>query len=497
MKEFIKSLMLIALTFSAIIMTKSLFIDQAKIVDKEEFVYQTADLIPYIRPQNYIFSFGDLFIKLYDDDYENYNLKKGYDDALISFFSTPTEFTISRSSKDIWEEQSQRKSLKVVYPFSIDLGDLLTLYDFNTKMIGEIADVHVSEIIFLLNKKESLYLYDNERDEYYRLFYNPINVEDLSQEELILVQSSTWIDEMYEYVNVNKTLDSSYKTVEGRYNFLKAGLKKYDITTPNNLLIPMSNNISYTTYNIIKEINFGQHTDEQLENYARNIFGDNLSFVKKSVFSDLSTIFMYGYGDVSFEVNQDGSLVYTSKAKPGTAKKAVNFHEGLAKSIEQVNKMGVPLGSLYLSNYEQIENANNIETIYSFNTTHNGIPFFNPELRSGGVAEVRFVNADLTRVRKDARIIPSQYIIDEPYGKSFINIMERNRIEFENQYLIDRPDTIVEASDFFQMTLQEMTQLDLVYYVKEDMLIPVWHIVIANTHYFIDLTSGLILETNQ
>lgn len=47
---------------------------------------KTIDLIDYIRPQNYIFSFGDLFIKLYDDRYEGIEVRRSYESALTSFY---------------------------------------------------------------------------------------------------------------------------------------------------------------------------------------------------------------------------------------------------------------------------------------------------------------------------------------------------------------------------------------------------------------------------
>ena len=93
MKELIKSFLLFSLTISALILTGTVFMTEEPEAVEVPEVYNKTDLIKMIRPQNYVFSFGDLFIKIYDDEYTpkgSYNnilVRSEYEDVLKNFNS--------------------------------------------------------------------------------------------------------------------------------------------------------------------------------------------------------------------------------------------------------------------------------------------------------------------------------------------------------------------------------------------------------------------------
>lgn len=481
MREFVKSILLVVLTISALIMAEFIFVNDKDVVEASEISYQPSELIEYIRPQNYIFSFGDLFIQVYDDEYKYVEVREHYEAAFNAFLTSKEKFDIAEITVSNFQEQLKRRSLRVNYPFDYKLKDLLSMYDFNTQLETGLEDIHVTSILFLLNRTDTIYIYDGKLDQYYRLTG---------------AESELWITDMFESVDRVKSNDDAYITLEGKYNFLKTGLSKYNIEEENLLLTPIASNIEYPIFGTVPEIGLGESASEQQDNFAEHVFGNDLNFVKKSVYSDGSTIFMYGYGDKVFKINSDGSLEYTEKSNNNTAKQSLDFKIGLGKSIDQISRIGVPGESLYLSGYEQIENSNSFETVYLFNYTKNGIPY-HTDSRTGDAIEVRFYNDQLVQVYKNSRIVLFEALDRPQTTKNFINILEKNRIAFEFDFKEDHPDMEIDENDIFQMALQNMKVLDVKYYLKDEELTPVWYIIIADRHYIIDLTDGWIIDYSE
>jgi len=476
MKEFIRSLMLVCLTISALIMTGAVFMTESSEVPELLEKYDKKDLIKLIRPQNYVFSFGDLFIKIYDDTYENIPLRSEYETIFKSFIEAPMEKKLGTSDKDSWNEQLKRKSMRVDYPFDIPLKDLLELYNYNVETDSE--EIHISSVLFLLNRKDVIYIYDKQAEKYYSLSGS---------------EPTEWIDSLYAEIDEKKLEKDTYKPLEARYALLQTGLREYNLQEENLLLTPMASEIDFPKYNIVK----GELSSVKLEEYANTVFDNDLSFVKKSVYSDNETIFIYGYGEKVFKVSGDGSLEYTVKVNENAPKKAIEFKDGLEKSLTQLNKMGDPSGTLYMSGYKQIETTNAVETVYYFNYAKDGIPFYYSDMRDGHLIEVRFVNEELIKAQKNVIIATNENLRDPHFKKNFKLILLRNRFAFEIGYQNDRPLTTVAAEDIYQMCLQEMSSLETKYMIVGDELIPTWHIVIADTKYIINLINGELIKDSS
>ena len=69
-----------------------------------------------------------------------------------------------------------------------------------------------------------------------------------------------------------------------------------------------------------------------------------------------------------------------------------------------------------------------------------------------------------------------------------------NKFRLEANYIEDHPVLEVDESDILYMCLYEMSNLELNYYILAEELIPVWDMVIANTRYFIDISTGEIIR---
>lgn len=155
--------------------------------------------------------------------------------------------------------------MQINYPVALSLKNFLELYHFNMKAIGEMEDIHVSSVLFLLNHKDYIYIFDENNQKYFKLTGNP---------------SPLWIDQVFNEVDQAKSMKDAYRTMESRYNFLNAGLAKYNLENPNLLLTPISTEIVYPKYNIVQEISLDKENDARLKTYAENVFREDLDFVK-------------------------------------------------------------------------------------------------------------------------------------------------------------------------------------------------------------------------
>jgi len=483
MKELIKSFLLFSLTISALILTGTVFMTEEPEAVEVPEVYNKTDLIKMIRPQNYVFSFGDLFIKIYDDEYTpkgSYNnilVRSEYEDVLKNFIDLSMipndgifKLQVEPINESLWRDLETRRYVKVNYPVDIPFDALLKMYGYDD-VVSEL-DYRISSILMLVNTTDVIYFYDAKNDDYYKIYG---------------VSPENWIDGIYnevDEVDENKSEHDSYKSVEERYALLKTSLKKYDLLEENMLLTPLSTHISYPAYRIASSVD--------IEKSAENVFDHDLNFVRKSVYSDNEVIYMYGYSEKLLRKNSDGSLEYTAKVSDNSSKLSLDFLAGLNMSLQQINKM-YDLGStLYLSGYSQIESPNEVETVYSFNYTKNGIPYYINDTRDGSIIEVKFTNDELVRARMTPLITYDELDYHQE-DRSFSQILKVNEVMFVLGYENDNPDATIEKADYFLMCLQEMTSLETRYMVIGNHLIPTWHIRIDETYYVINLLTSRII----
>lgn len=488
MKEYIKSFLLITLTISALVLTGVVFITKETTVEETPVSYETKDLIKLIRPQNYVFSFGDLFIKIYNDEYaydqsfDTVAVRTEYEKVLKNFIDLSMvphdgvyRLQVEPIEKTLWDELLKRRYLEVNYPIDIPFDALLRLYGYNE--VQSESDYRISSILMLVNTNDVIYFHDGKNDNYYRLKGD---------------KTVEWIDDLHAEIDEHRNDDDAYKPIEGRYALLQTSLQKYDFLEENLLLTPMSENIQLPVYEIAR----GTDIDKSVV----GVFNNELNFVKKSIYSDNETIYMYGYGEKVLKSNIDGSLEYTVKVNDNASRSSISFIDGLNKSIDMLSKIQAidddvenkiqALGNtLYLSDYYEVTSQNNIETIYNFNYTKNGIPYYVDNTREGSLIQVRFNNGELVRVKMNTIIAYGE--LDAPQETiSFSQIFRANALDFEFEYVKDRPDSNIDKEHILLMCLQELTSLETKYMVIDERLIPTWHMVIADTNYVVNLLTS-------
>lgn len=482
MKEMIKSLLLISLTISALIMTNLVFNRTPETIIVTSNEYETDDLIDLIRPQNYVFSFGDLFIKVHKDEYNGIPVEAMMQHSFKSFIDVSTDGDGENLSKkqiteDEWLEATRRKSVTMNFPYSIKLDDFLSVLGYEVNPSSDVESERVTSVLMLLNTKDTVYFYDEIKDEYYKLKGS---------------SSQVWFENVFNDVEEKRDEQDRYKQVEDRYALLKTFLSQYNIETPNRLLTPLSDEIYYPKYKLIPNINSTTAVND-VETYASNVFNNELNFVKKIVYEDNEIMFMYGNADKLLKYNNDGSLEYIERENNNSEKETLGFVEGLGMSKEQIEKMGESISSsLYLSGYQQVETNNAVETVYYFNYTKNGIPYYLEGMRDGNLIEVRFTNKQLVKAKVNL------FITDQGeevyYNRSFADVFSRNQIQFVLDYESNNPLTEIQKEHLNWICLHEMDYLELRYEIINDELIPTWHMSIADTDYKVDLIEGEIIR---
>ncbi len=465
MKEYIKSLILGFLIITSVIMTYYNFYTKPSL-NKVIYENEEKDLIKIIRPQNYIFSFGDLFIKLNLDKINNLNIKNQYDKMIKEFYSG--DMTIKETDFKNWNEKIKKRSFRVKYSFNIPMRSFIKIYGMNRK----IEDIYFNEMLFILDNENSVYLSDG--NNYYILYSN----------------KKYALRKLYEAVVAMDTSMYRQKLLDDRYALVEIGLRNYDIEKPNNILTPISKNNEYPVYQTIKEV---EYTDrDALDLYAKSIFSDDLSYIKKTVYPD-SIIYMYGYGKRIFKINENGTIEYFVTPESSSKNIPINFIKGMNNALFHIEKMGITSDSIYLSHYEVEDN----KSYFYFNYTKNGYPLYIKGMKYGNMISAEFLGDELVKIVKNIRIVTNVDLEEVYYRNDFSNILLKNRIKFELEYKKDRPFEKVDSTDIYKMCLQEMTYLDITYFSKENKLIPALNIMIADTNYIISLIDGKILDLNK
>lgn len=498
MKEHFKSLLLIVLMISTIYLTKVMFANEKIVVEELKIEYEKVDFLKIVKPQNYFFNFGDSFIKYFDeydisinDKFYHVNIKDEYETSIKNFIYNSEVINLEVISKEKWSLIFRGKSVLAEYSFPIKIKNLFEVYGFNTTLRGG-SNVNVTSILLPANDSSTIYIHDGVEEIYYKIVSN---------------ESEVWITDIYRILKENN-VPNYYKEIGEKYGLSdlvsELSLDYIDNIKTKLLLIPSELSREHEKVTITSEINLnGVYPKKEIEEHVRKVFDNDMSFVKKSVYDDMSTAFLYGYGEKIYKVNVDGSFDYTAK-QGDYIDQPINFLDGITQSMHQIKKMSL-LNDLYLADYKVNLIAEGYETIYYFNLELEGSPYYLPSVESGYLVEIRFINGYLVKAKIFSKIkypVPKKNYEITNVKFNFNELLTQNIDIFVEGYLIDRSDLDIEKKDVWKLCLYEMNEISLNYYVlttsgKKEELIPVWNILIANTRYFVDLSNNEIISSEK
>ncbi len=459
MKEKLKSFVLIVLMISAITMFMIIF----NTTNEESFLEEVNKDISCIRPQNYVFSFGDLFIKLYD---------LGEIDLCSSTVDIMKNLSVKKIKpidSDIYLKNYSRSNIVLNYSLLYNFEEFYSFLNEKEELKERYNDIYFDSILFLLNEKK-IYLRDSVNEKHY---------------EMQLKFAEKWINEIYDKVDKIKNKKLEYKSIEDRYKLTSIGLKDYKNLKSNMTLTPLFDDMDFTEYKVIKVDNL--LVDDNLDLLIYRLFLDDVNNLKKLQYEDGSLSYIYGYGREILSVDKFGNVEYTDNS--AEKEKFVSLFSklilmGKYMDIFKMNKNSLILDDVLIKGETEI---------YLFKYVINGV-----ELENHIPLEFRFKSDELEYIRCEKPLVFEKNIY-EPFSEDIRieKILLKNRIEIEKNFLEDNKNLEIKDSDLFQMCIQNIDSYEMKYYNTKTKLIPVIYAKISDTKYIIDIKTNFILQEEK
>lgn len=471
-REFIKSVLLICLLISSMIMSHAVFYDETltKVSEENSDSVDTKKISTYVIPQSFSVSFGGMsYTRVYNWEVKQ-QLWGELRPVLLKTFSS--DYTIESVERAYYATQFKSEGLLVEMPTAFQAKDLFDVIGGTNK--ERVMDITISEILFVADQKTSLYVYDKSAEKYYRIRTTFIQ-HDLSK--------------MIDYLRDDVTIE--YRTIADRFSLEKT--VKSDRNANNYTLIPFQYDHVVPKYELV-DTNVLDETK-----VVEAIFGAQMSFIKSLVDINGSKIYMYGYGTKVLTFMPNGVVHFKSKAITETNRKG-HLVESIAIAGNLMEKFGINNDRLYLTHYDLSAADEGDVTLYfgynlgSYTLANLGVEKqpIRIKIRGTEVVELSMNTAGLNA-------IPYFESIGEMYRIDLC--MDQNYMIISDYYFKDNKidETNLDAYAYFYDIHSAIESIDMSYYekVSGDRVIftPVWEIVISGRTYLFDAFSGAMMKT--
>lgn len=307
--ERIKSVILVVLFFLTMLLLyffwENPMVDTFKLSEimNEEETVEAPSVQEVTRPQEVIVNFGGgVYTAL---PYEEYDAWNQCILALIQFGQEET-LAVEQITKEQYDQIMGFRSILFAFFYDMPFSSFCKQYQITkTQSFDQIETVTV--IGFSSGSPESLFVFDEKNDKYYRL-----------------------VSDVYQPV------------LEGLISQIEAGgyITYYSIGTlagtGNQTIMPLSVETNLQT--IEYEPEFDIRETETIRAFAQTFFGESFDFVRRITESKGTIIYMYGYGQKVLTINADGSVEYKEKGNPSGSE--LNYFEALDGALQFVASHG-------------------------------------------------------------------------------------------------------------------------------------------------------------
>jgi hypothetical protein len=327
-KETIKSIVIVVLTLSTILLLyvfwKDLSFNQLSFSEIDlDFGFGDEEEMPAERlvedialPSAIIIGTGegDYFVKT--DTKELYGSPEDPSSlvSVICGFGKGEELFIEEISEEQYKEAYKYKSVRAVFNY---LVPILDYYKFKgEKAFSGVEDVsNLSEIGFSEVAKDSVLAYDAQQNRYFRIVTGETG--------------SDWMDTFFAAHDFSE--EASYYPLEA---FLGEG-------NGTDVMVPMYMESDMT----VREASLGRDPAADLIR-AKAFFGKTFDFVRKIEEAGGKVIYMYGYGETTLILAEDGSIEYKAGE---SGRQTLNYFEALDTAIKFIDRHEpVPTGGAVL-----------------------------------------------------------------------------------------------------------------------------------------------------
>lgn len=476
--EKIKDIVLVVLVFTTILLLYFLWGNESleTFMFNDEEKENAVGIESVLLPDQIVFGLGteDYTVALQNKDFV-------WNDLILKTFvnfSKDANILAEEISEIQYKEVMSYPSVIAKFKYDIPFSGFCETYDIKKPQsydsIGSLSEIGFSE-----GSPESAFIYDRNRDKYYRLVGNA----DLK---------------MFSRIE-EKLSDVEFTT----YYTLKTFLGE---ESRNETLIPVElpGAISPISYEIDRE----EQGTPVISRLAETFFGENFDFVRKIEESNGTTIFMYGYGQKVLIINpNDGSLEYKQDVNLDSTE-SVTMTEALETAL---NFIGCHSGfrtldgqetNLYLENVSYIGDKRSGYR-FEFSIYADGNKIFYQENKAVIVevmnGQVGYYRRELINFSDYDKSVPA--VAEAP---SAINMLAAN-YEYIKAALVEKGaiDKLQERELTFEELANEIEGLDIGYLKpavqlsengraknNSGQLIPVWAVEIKDFMFYFDLYTG-------
>lgn len=478
-KERFKSVLLIALVISSLILTQINLFDGLMISEgsSAEVDVSSTQLSDYINPQSFFISFGGLsYARVYDFEMQD-SIWSETRPFILSCFLNYDQ--IDEIDRETYIGAFSDRSLLIRMPLNLTISQFYSLFS-DEILSDDVKDVTATEYLIREDEARTLYIYDRIKDKYYALKHKTSthDVGALIDEVL----TTDWI--VYRKISDRFSLTS---TVDDTYNQL------------NYELVPYRYDFTVDAISVDHEVHLEEEAfNDEIASISNAVFGNRLDFVKRLQDVNDSIILMYGYGDKSLTVTREGLISYRKKFN-ATRSNVLSFKDSFALATGRLENFGIVPEGLFLENYQQNHDTN----AYTFH--------FNYRLNSFAIAETALDEYPITVVVRENQVISvdkniklydtvdetsiyqnieNLYTIDDCITNNFLEVSVYYQQD-NNIY-----DQKIDPIEFFFPIRSEIESVDLRYYSETaTTMIPVWQVMINGRTYIFNAYDGLLIKT--
>lgn len=222
------------------------------------------------------------------------------------FVSSGDEF-IEEITEKQYDEVMEYISAKAVFDYYLPFRDYCTLLGVSSPAGSEMIGI-ISEAGFSSGSYESMFIYDAEKDKYYRI------VSDVSSEAFL-----------NEVLAMSQEENTTYFPLE---SFVGENFKR-------EILVPAY--FESTLKDVTAKPDFGEEISDGANDMARSFFSGTFDFVRRIQEENGRVIFIYGYGEKTLTIDIDGSVSYKADVE-GTLKPG--YFDALKLALATISQQG-------------------------------------------------------------------------------------------------------------------------------------------------------------
>ncbi len=478
-RERLKTLTLLILVIMSIVLIQQLWfpslVNTFKVgvkVDKNNHTTVIEERKNIISPKTIIVSFGAGDIKrnyytILSSDIDF--VWKQSKDILEDYFSeypeiTPVEY-------DVYIQANTLKSIELEFGNNIPAVLISSIFDsLDNRIVKNIKEI--KKILIPAFNQGVIYIMGSSKDDIYEV-------------------------RLYDYENNTTLIDFIDKLENTEYIKYHPASSLFDELDENYTVVPINYTLSANQIFVESEIDI--QDEAVLRQRSRSFFGENFDFVKTIKETSGDKVYIYGYGEKSFRINNRGILEYNEEVGNVSS---TDILTSLDAAVGFICENGEFPENTYLEHIQTITDGQNKGYRFLFGYRIGGFPVeFNINKPEYPMEIEVYGNKVKTYNNLIRKTMNMQEVNSEQKILYFPNIIEKNIKHLELQYSNkeNQPEEKVDEGEKILQILKDIEEVRLVYFdtverQRVQLLKPGWMVKVKDGIYYFDSYTGELIN---